>query len=162
VIGLGAGEPDFDTPDNIKEAAIQAIRSGDTKYTNVDGTDALKKAIIAKFKRENGLDYKMDQITVGTGGKQVLFNALVATLNAGDEVIIPAPVLGLLSGHRAAGRRQAGDRRMRREPQVQADGGSIGSRDHAEDQVADPELAVEPDRRRLFGRRSERLWQMCC
>jgi aspartate aminotransferase len=91
VIGLGAGEPDFDTPDNIKEAAIKAIRAGDTKYTNVDGTDALKKAIIAKFKRENGLDYKLDQITVGTGGKQVLFNALVATLNAGDEVIIPAP-----------------------------------------------------------------------
>jgi aspartate aminotransferase len=91
VIGLGAGEPDFDTPENIKEAAIKAIRAGDTKYTNVDGTDALKKAIIAKFKRENGLDYKLDQITVGTGGKQVLFNALVATLNAGDEVIIPAP-----------------------------------------------------------------------
>ncbi len=78
MIGLGAGEPDFDTPDNIKEAAIKAIRAGDTKYTNVDGTDALKKAIIAKFKRENGLDYKMDQITVGTGGKQVLFNALVS------------------------------------------------------------------------------------
>jgi aspartate aminotransferase len=91
VIGLAAGEPDFDTPDNIKEAAIKAIRDGDTKYTNVDGTDALKKAIIAKFKRENALDYKLDQITVGTGGKQVLFNALVATLNAGDEVIIPAP-----------------------------------------------------------------------
>jgi aspartate aminotransferase len=91
VIGLGAGEPDFDTPENIKEAAIKAIRAGDTKYTNVDGTDALKKAIIGKFRRENGLDYKLDQITVGTGGKQVLFNALVATLNAGDEVIIPAP-----------------------------------------------------------------------
>jgi aspartate aminotransferase len=91
VIGLGAGEPDFDTPENIKDAAIAAIKAGDTKYTNVDGTDALKKAIIAKFKRENGLDYKLDQITVGTGGKQVLFNALVATLNAGDEVIIPAP-----------------------------------------------------------------------
>ena len=88
---IGAGEPDFDTPENIKEAAIAAIRAGDTKYTNVDGTDALKQAIIAKFKRENGLDYKMDQITVGTGGKQVLFNALVATLNVGDEVIIPAP-----------------------------------------------------------------------
>src|SRR6185295_9103221 len=69
VIGLGAGEPDFETPDNIKEAAIKAIRAGDTRYTNVDGTDALKKAIIAKFKRENGLEYKLDQITVGTGGK---------------------------------------------------------------------------------------------
>src|SRR5262245_24259204 len=72
VIGLGAGEPDFDTPENIKLAAIDAIRKGDTKYTNVDGTDALKKAICAKFKRENGLAYKPEQITVGTGGKQVL------------------------------------------------------------------------------------------
>ena len=91
IIGLGAGEPDFDTPDNIKQAAIKAINAGDTNYTNVDGTDALKKAIIAKFKRENNLDYKIDQITVGTGGKQVLYNALVATVNPGDEVIIPAP-----------------------------------------------------------------------
>ncbi|HVR64995.1 MAG TPA: pyridoxal phosphate-dependent aminotransferase [Verrucomicrobiae bacterium] len=91
VIGLGAGEPDFDTPENIKEAAISAMRRGDTKYTDVDGTPALKKAICAKFKRENGLDYKPEQITVGTGGKQVLFNALLATLNPGDEVIIPAP-----------------------------------------------------------------------
>jgi aspartate aminotransferase len=91
VIGLGAGEPDFDTPENIKEAAIAAMRRGDTKYTDVDGTPALKKAICAKFKRENGLDYKPEQITVGTGGKQVLFNALMATLNPGDEVIIPAP-----------------------------------------------------------------------
>ena len=91
IIGLGAGEPDFDTPDNIKQAAIKAIQSGDTKYTNVDGTDALKKAIVAKFKRENNLDYKIEQITVGTGGKQVLYNALMATLNPGDEVVIPAP-----------------------------------------------------------------------
>src|SRR5499427_8153914 len=91
VIGLGAGEPDFDTPDNIKAAAMAAIKNGDTKYTNVDGTDALKKAICAKFKRENNLDYKPEQVTVGTGGKQVLYNALAATLNAGDEVIIPAP-----------------------------------------------------------------------
>ncbi|WP_029009111.1 pyridoxal phosphate-dependent aminotransferase [Azospirillum halopraeferens] len=91
VIGLGAGEPDFDTPDSIKEAAIGAIRAGDTKYTNVDGTPALKKAICAKFRRENGLTYTPEQITVGTGGKQVLYNALMATLNPGDEVIIPAP-----------------------------------------------------------------------
>ena len=91
VIGLGAGEPDFDTPDNIKDAAIAAIRSGDTKYTAVDGTPALKEAIAAKFKRENGLDYAVGEITVGTGGKQVLYNAFQATLNAGDEVIIPAP-----------------------------------------------------------------------
>jgi len=91
VIGLGAGEPDFDTPDNIKEAAYRAIRAGQTKYTAVDGTPELKKAIAAKFKRENGLDYKPNQITVGTGGKQVLYNALMATLNKGDEVVIPAP-----------------------------------------------------------------------
>ena len=91
VIGLGAGEPDFDTPNNIKNAAIKAIRSGDTKYTAVDGTLALKKAIIKKFKRENKLNFSTDQITVGTGGKQVLYNAFMATLNKGDEVIIPAP-----------------------------------------------------------------------
>ncbi len=91
VIGLGAGEPDFDTPDNIKEAAIEAIRKGDTKYTAVDGTPALKKAIQAKFSRENDLSYGLDQISVGTGGKQVLYNAFMATINKGDEVIIPAP-----------------------------------------------------------------------
>ena len=91
VIALSFGEPDFDTPDNIKEAAIQAIRSGDTKYTAVDGTPKLKEAIVAKFKRENGLTYTTKQVTVGTGGKQVLFNAFMATLSAGDEVIIPAP-----------------------------------------------------------------------
>jgi aspartate aminotransferase len=91
VIGLGAGEPDFDTPDNIKEAAIAAIRAGETKYTAVDGTPALKAAISEKFRRENGLDYPPGQITVGTGGKQVIYNALTATLDPGDEVIIPAP-----------------------------------------------------------------------
>ena len=91
VIGLGAGEPDFDTPDNIKEAAIKAIKEGDTKYTAVDGTPALKKAIAEKFKRENNLDYSIDQITVGAGGKHVIYNAMMATLNKGDEVIIPAP-----------------------------------------------------------------------
>ena len=91
VIGLGAGEPDFDTPDNIKEAAIKAIRDGKTKYTAVDGIPELKAAIVAKFKRENGLSYMPGQITVGTGGKQVLYNALMATLNPGDEVLIPTP-----------------------------------------------------------------------
>jgi aspartate aminotransferase len=92
VIGLGAGEPDFDTPDNIKQAAIKAIESGRaSKYTAVDGIPELKAAISRKFKRENQLDYKPSQITVGTGGKQVLYNALMATLNPGDEVIIPAP-----------------------------------------------------------------------
>ena len=92
VIGLGAGEPDFDTPDNIKAAAIKAIESGRaSKYTNVDGIPELKDAVLKKFKRENGLDYKPSQITVGTGGKQVLHNAVMATPNPGDEVIIPAP-----------------------------------------------------------------------
>ena len=91
VIGLGAGEPDFDTPDHIKQAAVAAIARGETKYTAVNGTPALRKAICAKFKRENGLDYTPEQITVGCGGKQVLYNAFMATLNPGDEVIIPAP-----------------------------------------------------------------------
>ncbi len=91
VIALGAGEPDFDTPDNIKDAAIKAIKDGDTKYTAVDGTPLLKKAIKEKFKRENNLEYSADQITVGAGGKHVIYNLMMATLNKGDEVIIPAP-----------------------------------------------------------------------
>ena len=91
IIGLGAGEPDFDTPDNIKQAAIKAINDGDTKYTAVDGTPVLKQAIVNKFKRENNLDYKIDQVTVGVGGKHVIYNAMMATLNEGDEIIIPAP-----------------------------------------------------------------------
>ena len=91
VIALGAGEPDFDTPNNVKNAAVRAIRAGETKYTAVDGTPALKKAIVKKFKKENNLKYSIDQITVGAGGKQVLYNTFMATLNKGDEVIIPAP-----------------------------------------------------------------------
>ena len=91
VISLSAGEPDFDTPDNIKMAAIKAIAEGKTKYTAVSGITELRQAIVAKFKRENGLDYKWQQAIVCTGGKQVLFNAFMATLNAGDEVLIPAP-----------------------------------------------------------------------
>jgi aspartate aminotransferase len=91
VIGLGAGEPDFDTPENVKQAAIEAIKRGETKYTAVDGIPELKRAIVNKFERENGLSYKPSQITVGSGGKQVLYNALLATLDPGDEVIIPSP-----------------------------------------------------------------------
>ena len=91
VIGLGAGEPDFDTPDNIKQAAIAAIEAGKTKYTAPDGIPELKQAICAKMKRDHGLDYTPKQVSVGTGGKQTLYNALMATLNPGDEVIIPAP-----------------------------------------------------------------------
>jgi aspartate aminotransferase len=91
VIGLGAGEPDFDTPDNVKQAAIAAIQRGETKYTAVDGIPELKRAIASKFERENDLAYKPAEITVGSGGKQVLYNALLATLNPGDEVIVPSP-----------------------------------------------------------------------
>jgi aspartate aminotransferase len=91
VIGLSAGEPDFDTPDFIKDAAIEAIRAGKTKYTNVDGTPELKAAVALKFKRDNGLTYAADQITINAGGKHTLFNAMVATIDAGDEVIVPAP-----------------------------------------------------------------------
>jgi len=91
VISLGAGEPDFDTPDNIKEAAIKAIRDGKTKYTDPDGMIELKEAVVGKFKRENGLDYKTSQIHIAPGGKPVIYNALVATLAPGDEVVIPAP-----------------------------------------------------------------------
>ena len=91
IIGLGAGEPDFDTPENIKKAAIQAINNGDTKYTAVDGTPELKNAIKEKFKRENNLDYELNEISVGTGGKQIIFNAFAVSLNVSDEVIIPAP-----------------------------------------------------------------------
>ncbi len=91
VIGLGAGEPDFDTPENIKEAGIRAIRDGQTKYTKVDGKPELKAAIARKFKRDNGLDYAPEQFNVGSGGKHVLYNALMATLDPGDEVVIPAP-----------------------------------------------------------------------
>ena len=155
VIGLGAGEPDFDTPANIKLAAIHAIEAGKTKYTDVDGIPELKEAIIAKFQRENGLTYKPNQIIVGTGGKQVLYNALMATINPGDEVIIPAPywvsypeMVALAGGEPvpvvcpAAQRLQAAARRA-------------GKGDHAEDQVDHPVLAVEPDRRGLYARRAE-------
>ncbi len=155
VIGLGAGEPDFDTPDNIKEAAIDAIEAGKTKYTDVDGIPELKEAIIAKFKRENGLTYKPNQVIVGTGGKQVIYNALMATLNPGDEVIIPAPywvsypeMVVLAGGESGAGGVPGGQRL-----QAAARGSREG--DHAEDQVDHPQLAVEPDRRRLYARRAE-------
>ncbi|MDE0334671.1 MAG: pyridoxal phosphate-dependent aminotransferase, partial [Defluviicoccus sp.] len=91
IIGLGAGEPDFETPDNVKEAGIRAIREGDTRYTPIPGTMALRQAICGKFKRENGLDYAPDEVIVSCGGKQVLYNAFVATLDEGDEIVIPTP-----------------------------------------------------------------------
>jgi aspartate aminotransferase len=91
IISLSAGEPDFDTPDNVKRAAIAAIEAGDTKYTDVAGTPALRRAVAAKFKRDSGIDYKPEEIIVSTGGKQVIYNAMVATVNPGDEVVIPSP-----------------------------------------------------------------------
>jgi aspartate aminotransferase len=91
VISLSAGEPDFDTPQNVKDAAIRAIQGGDTKYTDVAGTRALRQAVADKFKRDSGLDYSADEIIISTGGKQVIFNAMVATMNAGDEAVIPTP-----------------------------------------------------------------------
>ncbi|MDU6374330.1 MAG: flagellar basal body P-ring formation chaperone FlgA, partial [Bradyrhizobium sp.] len=120
VIGLGAGEPDFDTPDNIKDAAIKAIQAGKTKYTAVDGIPELKEAIIGKFQRENGLTYKPNQVIVGVGGKQVLYNALMATINPGDQVIIPAPYwvsypeMVALAGGEPASRELAVGMQMRR------------------------------------------------
>ena len=111
IISLGAGEPDFDTPDYVKEAAIKAIREGETKYTAVDGIPELKDAIIAKFQRDNNLEYSRDQISVGPGGKAVIYNALVATLNPGDEVIIPAPYWVSYPGYGVAGRWRTRSRR---------------------------------------------------
>ncbi len=156
VIGLGAGEPDFDTPDNIKEAAIRAIREGkSSKYTAVDGIAELKAAVSRKFKRENELDYKPSQIIVGTGGKQVLYNALIATINPGDEVIIPAPywvsypdMVLLAGGTPVEVDHHDGNR-------LQNEAGAAGKGDHAEDQVDHLQLAVEPDRRRLYARRAQ-------
>ena len=155
VIGLGAGEPDFDTPDNIKEAAIAAIRRGETKYPPVSGIVPLREAIAKKFKRENNLDYQPEQTIVGTGGKQILFNAFMATLNPGDEVIIPTPywvsypeMVAICGG--TSGLCRHVDRQR-----LQADGGSARKGDHAEDQMADDELAVQPVGRRLQRGRAE-------
>ena len=155
VIGLGAGEPDFDTPDNVKQAAIEAIQRGETKYTAVDGIPELKRAVVQKFKRENGLAYKPSEITVGSGGKQVLYNALLATLDPGDEVHHPVALLGELSRHRAAGRRRAGHRRDQARRRLQAEARGFGARHHAEDQMVHLQLAVEPDRRRLYRGRDQ-------
>ena len=156
VIGLGAGEPDFDTPDNIKKAAIKAIESGRaSKYTAVEGLAELKQAVVGKFKRENNLDYKPNQIIVSTGGKQVLYNALMVTLNPGDEVIIPAPYwvsypdMVLLAGGEPVIVPTAHGGRL------QDEAGGAGEGDHAAHQVDHLQLAVEPDRRGLHQGRAE-------
>ena len=162
VIGLGAGEPDFDTPDNIKEAAIAAIQRGDTKYTDVDGTPELKAAIVAKFARENGLTYETSQIHVAPGGKPVLYNALVATLSPGDEVIVPAPYwvsypdMVLLAGGEPVEIVGRGRRRL------QAEARGAGGRHHAAHKVADPQLPVQPHRRRLLPAPSWSPWPRSC
>ncbi len=154
VIGLAAGEPDMDTPQNIKDAAKRAIDRGDTKYTQVDGTPELKKAVCAKFKRENGLDYAPDQISVGTGGKQVLFNALLVDRQSRRRGDRAGALLGLVSRHRRAVRGHAGGRDLPAEQRLQAPARGPRGRDHGQDQVAHPQLAVEPDRRRLYARRA--------
>ena len=162
MISLAAGEPDFDTPDNIKEAAIRAIRDGKTKYTNVDGIPELKAAICGKFSRENGLTYTPAQINVSPGGKPVIYNAMVATLNPGDEVVIPAPLLGELSGHGAAGRRRAALRADQRRDRLQGAGRRPRGGDHAAHPLADPQLAVEPLGRGLHQGRAAGRWPTCC
>ena len=162
VIGLAAGEPDFPTPDHIKEAAIKAIRDNDTKYTAVPGTPALRQAIVAKMKRDHGLDYKPSQTVVTSGGKQIIFNAMLATLNPGDEVIIPAPYWVSYPEMVMFG---DGTPVIVNCPEVERlQAAARGSRagDHAEDQVADPELAQQPDGRGLHQGRSARRCATCC
>ena len=151
VIGLGAGEPDFDTPDHIKDAAVKAIRDGYTKYTDVPGSIQLREAVCAKFSRENGLTYVPDQVQVACGGKQNIFNAMMATVEAGDEVIIPAPYwvtypdIVLL-------RRHAGVRPLQRRKWFQDAARSVAGGDHAENQMGDAQLAFQSDRIGLHSR----------
>ena len=154
VISLSVGEPDFDTPDNIKEAAIEAIRRGETKYPPVLGIPPLREAIAAKFKRENGLDYKASDTIVATGGKQILYNAFLVTMNKGDEVIIPAPFWVSYPEMVAINWGDAGDRADDARERLQAQARGPRARDHAAHQMGDPELAVEPDRRGLYARRA--------
>ena len=149
IISLDAGEPDFDTPDNIKEAAIRAIREGKTKYTDPDGIPELKQAIVDKFARENGLTYARDQINVSPGGKPVIYNAMVASLNPGDEVVIPAPYwvsypdMVLLAGGEPRFAPTTAEERLQALPR------GAGGGDHPAHQVADPQLPLQPLRRRL-------------
>ena len=154
-IALSQGEPDFDTPENIKEAAIRAMREGKTKYTDVDGIPELKDAICAKFKRENGLEYKREQINVSPGGKPVIFNAWMATLNPGDEVIIPAPYwvsypdMAIMCGGTPVFIDTTIESGFKIQPEALRQG------DNAAHEVVAAELAVEPVRRRLHARRAE-------
>ena len=131
VIGLGAGEPDFDTPDNIKQAAIEAIQRGETKYTAVDGIPELKRAIAEKFKRENGLAYKPSEITVGSRRQAGAVQCAARHARSGRRGDHPVALLGELSRHRAAGRRRAGHRRDQARRRLQAEAGGLGARHHA-------------------------------
>ena len=149
IISLSVGEPDFDTPANIQEAAIAAMRRGETRYTVFDGSIELKRAVCGKFKRENALDYETSQITISAGGKQVLYNALVATINPGDEVVIPAPFWVSYPGDGAAVRGDPGAGTLPAKQRLQD--AARGSRrcDNAPNQMADPQFAVQPERCRL-------------
>ena len=152
IIGLGAGEPDFDTPAHIAQAGIEAIRGGFTRYTNVDGIDELKDAIIAKFKRDNGLTYERSQILVSSGAKQTIYNLCMALLDPGDEAVIPAPywvsypdMVLLADGLPVmpfAGMAQG----------YKITAAAAGSGDHAQDPAAAPQQPLQSDRRGLHAR----------
>ena len=155
VISLSVGEPDFDTPDNIKRAAIEAIKRGETKYPPVLGIPPLREAIAAKFKRENGLDYKPSDTIVGTGGKQIFYNAFLVTMNKGDKVIIPAPYWVSYPEMVAINWGEPVIVPTKLENGFKLQAGRPRARDHAADQVGHPQLAVEPYRRGLYARRAE-------
>ena len=152
MISLSVGEPDFDTPDNIKTAAIDAIRRGETKYPPVLGIPPLREAIAAKFRRENGLDYKAADTIVATGGKQILYNAFLVTMNPGDEVIIPAPFWVSYPEMVAINWGEPVIVPTRMEDGYKLKPEALEKRDHPEDQVGDPQLAVQSLRRRLYPR----------
>ena len=156
IIQLTIGEPNFASPPHAIEAAHEAALRGDTKYPPQDGTPALKQAIQRKFKRDNGLDFALDEICVTNGGKQAIFNALMATVNPGDEVGDPGAVVERLCADDEAVRRRAGVRQLPAEQRLQAARRGHRRGDHAEDQVADPEQPEQSDRRLLLGRRTAR------
>ena len=151
IISLTIGEPNFASPPHAIEAAHEAALKGDTKYPPQDGTPALKQAIQRKFKRDSGLDYALDEICVTNGGKQAIFNALMATVNPGDEAVIPVPSWSAYALMTQALRRRAGVRQLPAEQRLQAARRGHRCGDHAEDQVADPEQPQQSDRRLLFG-----------
>ncbi len=162
VIGLGAGEPDFDTPAHVAQAGIDAIRSGFTRYTNVDGINELKDAIIAKFDRDNGIPYERSQILVSSGAKQTIYNLCMAVLDPGDEAIIPAPYwvsypdMVLLADGLPVMPFAGASQGYKITPR------QLAAADHAEDASAAAQQPLQPHRRRVHARRASRRWQMCC